>query len=389
MASVCSRLKVTSHVGRAPIPARHRRWHRLLYQPHRRGCAHLDGQEPAPDASPRPGQALSSRPQQIVGTHDKVGPGLCPFPAPILTPPQGSSRLRPSGDLLHPFPEPWGEPVTGSTGGPFLQARTLSPRPWGHGERNCKDAEGAEAEHGEGRKWKRRGNECCWPGEPSVAVWLRDMGLQVQAVLLERRCGRRISAGRRTRPCPLSVLAGRATISRRPGRGTVLRALSFFGSQRRGPCRIRALGRPRVDRRLGRQPCVRSGPWYANAGKLQLGPGFLLAHSLRGPFCGSALCTPCFRGSSEQAIHGRRAARIGDAVAGVVAPAVAVEVDCRRARGLLLGCLHLWCIHSVLADEALPTGPGWEEFAAGARVSVARPTWPVGLFMDFGESWPA
>jgi hypothetical protein len=222
-----------------------------------------------------------------------------------------------------------------------------------------------------------------------VAFWLRGRALQVQPVSFQRRCGRRISAGRGTRPCPLSVLAGCATIPRQPGRGTVLLALSFFGSQRRGPCRIRALGRPRVDRRLGRQPCVRSGPWYANAGKLQLGPGFFLAHSLRDPFCGSALCTLYFRGSSEQTIHGRRATRTGDGAAGVVAPAVAVAVDCRRARVLLPGCLHLWCILSVLADEALPTGPGWEELAVGAWVSVARSTWPAGLFMDFGESGPA
>jgi hypothetical protein len=59
--------------------------------------------------------------------------------------------------------------------------------------------------------------------------------------------------------------------------------------------------------------------------KLQRFPGFVLAHSLRGLFCGSALCTPCFRGSSEQAIHGRRATRTGDAAAGVVAPAVTAE----------------------------------------------------------------
>jgi len=35
----------------------------------------------------------------------------------------------------------------------------------------------------------------CWPGEPSMAFWLRDIGLQVQPVSPQRRCGRRISAG--------------------------------------------------------------------------------------------------------------------------------------------------------------------------------------------------
>jgi hypothetical protein len=61
-----------------------------------------------------------------------------------------------------------------------------------------------------------------------VAFWLRGRALQVQPVSLQRRCGRRISAGRRTRPCPLSVSAGCATIPRQPGRGTVLPARSFF-----------------------------------------------------------------------------------------------------------------------------------------------------------------